>query len=105
VVLTVVSVPTDDRIIVDGGAKTFASYPPVPYGYCLEHPEIFFSGMSVEHGHVDTSGSSYRFRVGERLTFIPLHQEMCLNLHDEMVGVRDGKVEVIWPILGRGRVK
>jgi D-serine deaminase-like pyridoxal phosphate-dependent protein len=105
VLCTVVSVPTPDRIIVDGGAKTFASYPPVPYGYCVEHPEIFLSGVSVEHGHVDTSASSHRFRVGERLTIIPLHQEMCLNLHDEMVGVRNGKVEVIWPILGRGKVK
>jgi D-serine deaminase-like pyridoxal phosphate-dependent protein len=105
VLCTVVSVPTADRIIVDGGAKTFASYPPVPYGYCVEHPEIAISAMSVEHGHVDTSGSSHRFEVGERLTFIPLHQEMCLNLHDEMVGVRNGKVEVVWPILGRGKVK
>jgi hypothetical protein len=30
---------------------------------------------------------------------------MCLNLHDELVGVRNGKVEVIWPVLGRGKVK
>ena len=105
VLLTVVSTPAPGRIIVDGGAKTFASYPPLPYGYCVEHPEIFLSAVSVEHGHVDTSASAHRFRVGERLTFIPLHQEMCLNLHDEMVGFRDGQVEVIWPILGRGKVK
>ncbi|MEA2585816.1 MAG: hypothetical protein QOF33_3901 [Thermomicrobiales bacterium] len=105
VVCTVVSTPATGRIIVDGGAKTFTSYPPVPYGYCVEHPEIVISGLSVEHGHVDTSASSHRFRVGERLTIIPLHQEMCLNLHDEMVGVRNGQVEVIWPILGRGKVK
>lgn len=105
VLCTVVSTPAPERIIVDGGAKTFASYPPVPYGYCVEHPEIWISGVSVEHGHVDTSASSHRFRVGERLTIIPLHQEMCLNLHDEMVGVRNGKVEAIWPILGRGKVK
>jgi hypothetical protein len=30
---------------------------------------------------------------------------MCLNLHDEVVGVRDGKVEVVWPVAGRGKVK
>jgi D-serine deaminase-like pyridoxal phosphate-dependent protein len=105
VLCTVVSTPAPGRAIVDGGAKTFASYPPVPYGYCVEHPEIFLSAVSVEHGHLDTSASSHRFRVGERLTIIPLHQEMCLNLHDEMVGVRNGKVEAIWPILGRGKVK
>jgi D-threonine aldolase len=36
---------------------------------------------------------------------IPLHQEMCLNLHDELVGFRGDKVEVIWPVAGRGKVK
>ncbi len=105
VVCTVVSTQAPGRIIVDGGMKTFASYPPRPYGYCVEHPEIQFVGMSVEHGHVDVSKSSYKFRVGERLTFIPLHQGMCVNLHDELVGYRGERVEVIWPIAARGKVK
>jgi D-serine deaminase-like pyridoxal phosphate-dependent protein len=105
VVCTVVSVPTSDRMIIDGGMKTFASYPPTPYGYCVEHPEIRIARMSVEHGHIDTTGSSHKFKVGERLTFIPLHQEMCLNLHDEVVGVRGDRVEVVWPVAGRGKVK
>lgn len=105
VVCTVVSVPTQDRVIIDGGMKTFASYPPTPYGYCVEHPEIRIARMSVEHGHIDATGSSHRFKVGERLTFIPLHQEMCLNLHDEVVGVRGDRVEVVWPVAGRGKVK
>jgi D-serine deaminase-like pyridoxal phosphate-dependent protein len=105
VVCTVVSVPTGDRVIIDGGMKTFASYPPTPYGYCVEHPEIRIARMSVEHGHIDTTGSSHAFKVGERLTFIPLHQEMCLNLHDEVVGVRGDRVEVVWPVAGRGKVK
>ena len=105
VVCTVVSVPTPDRVIIDGGMKTFASYPPTPYGHCVEHPEIRIARMSVEHGHIDTTGSSHKFKVGERLTFIPLHQEMCLNLHDEVVGVRGDRVEVVWPVAGRGKVK
>ena len=105
VVCTVVSTPAPGRIILDGGMKTFASYPPVPYGHCVEYPELKIVGMSVEHGHVDSSASAHRFRVGERVTIIPLHQEMCLNLHDELVGVRNGAVEVIWPVAGRGKVK
>lgn len=104
-VTTVVSTPTDDRIIVDGGMKTFTSYPPVPYGLCVEHPEIKLYGMSVEHGHVDVSDSTHLFQVGERLSFIPLHGGMTLNLHDELVGYRGEEVEVIWPIAGRGKVK
>jgi D-serine deaminase-like pyridoxal phosphate-dependent protein len=105
VICTVVSLPAPGRIIIDGGMKTFCSYPPTPYGYCVEHPELKLYSMSVEHGHVDASASTHRFRVGDRLTWIPLHQEMCLNLHDELVGYRGEQVEVIWPVLGRGKVK
>ena len=47
----------------------------------------------------------HTFKVGERLTWIPLHQEMCLNLHDEVTGVRGDHVELVWPVAGRGRVK
>jgi D-serine deaminase-like pyridoxal phosphate-dependent protein len=71
----------------------------------VDYPEITLQGMSVEHGHVDVSASSHRFTVGERISFIPLHQEMALNLHDELVGYRGEQVEVIWPVLGRGKVK
>jgi D-serine deaminase-like pyridoxal phosphate-dependent protein len=105
VICTVVSTPTPNRIIIDGGRKTFTNYPPVPYGLCVEYPEIEITGLSVEHGHVDVSKSSHKFRVGERLQFIPLHQETTLNLHDELVGYRGEQVEVVWPVLGRGKVK
>ena len=104
-VATVVSAPTPDRIIIDGGMKTFTSYPPIPYGHIIEHPEAQIYGMSVEHGHVDVSRCTHRFKVGERLSVIPLHQEMTLNLHDELNGVRGDQVVVIWPVAGRGRVK
>ena len=105
VVTTVVSTPTPVRIIIDGGMKTFASYPPTPYGHIVEHPDAKIYGMSVEHGHVNVSECSHQFKVGEQLSVIPLHQGMTSNLHDELVGVRDNKVEAIWKIAGRGRVK
>lgn len=105
IICTVVSVPASGRIIIDGGMKTFCSYPPTPYGHCIEHPEIKLYSMSIEHGHVDVSRSSHPFKVGERLTWIPLHQEMALNLHDELVGYRGEQIEVVWPVAGRGKVR
>lgn len=105
VLCTVISVPVPGRVIIDGGMKTFASYPPIPYGECVEYPGVRFSKMSVEHGMLDASHSSHEFRVGERISMIPLHQEMCLNLHDELVGFRGDQVEVIWPVAGRGKVR
>jgi len=104
-IVTVVSTPTPERIIIDGGMKTFTSYPPTPYGYVIEYPEIKIYAMSVEHGHVDVTASSHKFRVGEKLSVIPLHQEMTSNLHDELVVVRKGEVVAVWKIAGRGKVK
>jgi len=104
-IVIVASVPTAERIIIDAGQKTFASYPPSPYGYVIEHPEINIYGMSVEHGHVDVSTSTHKFRVGEKLSVIPLHQGMTSNMHDELIGVRNGQVEVVWKIAARGKVK
>ena len=104
VIATVVSTPTPERIIIDGGQKTFASYPPTPYGHIIEHPDAKIYGMSVEHGHVDVSECSHRFKVGEQLSVIPLHQGMTSNLHNELVGIRGDKIEAIWQIAGRGKV-
>ena len=107
VICTVVSTPTANRIIVDGGVKTFTTYGRgvPPYGLCVEYPEAKMYAMSVEHGHVDVSQCSHQFRIGERLQFIPMHQEVTLNLHDDLVGYRGEQVEAIWPVAGRGKVK
>ncbi len=105
VLVTVVSTPTPDRIIIDGGQKTFTSYPPSPYGHIIEYPDAKIYGMSVEHGHVDVRECSHGFRVGDRLSVIPLHQGMTSNLHDELVAVRGETVATIWKIIGRGKVK
>lgn len=104
-VCTVVSTPTPDRVIIDGGQKTFTSYPPTPYGYVVEYPEAKITGMSVEHGHVDVSGVDHAFTVGERLSVIPLHQGMTTNLHDTVYAVRNGEVEATWRVAGRGKVQ
>ena len=104
VIVTVISTSMPDRIIIDGGQKTFTSYPPTPYGHIVEYPDAKIYGMSVEHGHVDISECSHRFKVGEQLSVIPLHQGMTSNLHDKLVGVRGDQVEAIWQIAGRGKV-
>jgi D-serine deaminase-like pyridoxal phosphate-dependent protein len=104
-VTTVVSVNVPGQVIVDAGMKAFTSYPPTPYGYCLEHPDIAIKGMSVEHGHVDVTASGHRFEVGEILSWIPLHGGMTTNLHDRLYAVRNGEVVDVWEVAGRGRAQ
>ena len=43
--------------------------------------------------------------IGERVTVIPNHACTTTNMHDEVYGVRQGKVEVVWPVLARGKVR
>ena len=104
-VVTVVSTAVPGQIIVDAGQKAFTSYPRTPYGYCLEHPEIFIKGMSVEHGHVDITPSSHTFKVGEILSFIPQHGGMTTNLHDRLYAMRHGEVAEVWEVAGRGKAQ
>ena len=104
-VTTVVSTSVPGQAVIDAGMKAFTSYPPMPYGYCLEHPEVHLKGMSVEHGHVDITASGHRFPVGQILSWIPLHGGMTTNLHDRLFVLKDGRVIDEWPVAGRGRAQ
>ena len=101
--VTVVSANRPGAVVVDAGQKAFNNFPPLPYGYCLEHPGIRIDLMYVEHSTVDVSRSSHTFAVGEVLSFIPLHGGMTTNLHDRLHAVRRGQVMDTWEIAGRGR--
>jgi D-serine deaminase-like pyridoxal phosphate-dependent protein len=45
-----------------------------------------------------------RLAVGDKLKLIPGHCDPTVNLYDNFVCVRGGKVEAIWPITARGAV-
>jgi D-serine deaminase-like pyridoxal phosphate-dependent protein len=110
VVATVVSAPAADRVILDAGSKTMsASTLTTPngtsMGYIVEYPEARFSGYSEEHGHIDVSACTVKPKIGERVQVIPVHPCPCVNEHDEMVAVRNGRVEAFWPILARGKIR
>ena len=40
--------------------------------------------------------------VGTRYRLQPGHVDPTFNMYDWVVGVRDGVVEGVWPVLGRG---
>lgn len=107
VITTVVSRPNKDRVITDGGTKIFSSdlLGLEGHGVILGFPEAKFYGASEEHGHLDFSGCSTRPEIGERLTIIPNHCCPVSNLVDEVVGIRKGNVEIVWPVLARGKLK
>jgi D-serine deaminase-like pyridoxal phosphate-dependent protein len=104
IVTTVISVPDEDRLVVDGGSKTFSldkAAMPVP----KNRDDIEYANASEEHGWIDTSDAEESFQVGDRLEFIVPHVCTTINLHDLLVGVRDGRVEELWEVQARGKVR
>ncbi len=111
VLMTVVSRPGKDRAILDGGSKSLsgATYREEDgsssMGYIVEYPDARIAGASEEHGHVDLSVCERKPEIGERVQVLPVHPCPCFNEHDEIVAVRRGEVEAIWPVDARGRIR
>ncbi len=104
---TVVSRPTDARAIIDAGTKVLTSdqYGMKGYGHVMEYPDAVVANLSEEHGIVDLSACAERPKVGEVVHVVPNHCCVVSNMVDELYGVRDGAVEVVWPVAARGRVR
>lgn len=110
VIVTVVSNSVDGRAIIDGGSKTFSSDRYLAgdgrgFGFIKEDPEAELETLSEEHGHLNIRHSTRSYGVGERLTIIPNHVCSTINMHNEVYGVRDGRVETVWQVAGRGMVR
>src|ERR1700674_178387 len=114
VLTTVVSRWAEDGGTVDGGTKTFSSdrYSPsraggVPQVVELKgmakavDRELWIERMTEEHG-MFRLGEGASARVGERLRISPYHVCTCVNLSDELVGIRHGIVDRVWRIDARG---
>lgn len=88
-----------DRAVVDAGLKVQSvdSGLPVVHG----RDDVAYISCSDEHGVItDPKGV---LKVGDKLRLIPGHCDPTANIHDWYVGVRNGKVETLWPVSARGK--
>jgi D-serine deaminase-like pyridoxal phosphate-dependent protein len=100
VLATVMSVPLRTRAVVDAGLKSYSGEKGVPW--VRDRPGLTVTGMSDEHGKIELGPEAEPLRIGDRLWLIPGHCDPTINLHDVYVGVRNGRVEALWPITARG---
>ena len=110
VLATVVSTTVKGQIIVDAGSKTMSSDPFLPkngsgFGKIFGYENLFIKKMNEEHGYIDISTSESKFKVGDKLLVIPNHCCTTSNMHDEVYGLRDNKVELSWQISARGKIR
>ncbi|WP_420410424.1 3-hydroxy-D-aspartate aldolase BhcC [Hoeflea sp.] len=87
------------RAVCDAGLKVQSvdSGLPVVFG----RDRLVYDTCSDEHGEIDDPDGV--LKVNDKLRLVPGHCDPTCNLHDWYVGVRNGKVECIWPVSARGK--
>ena len=61
--------------------------------------------MSAEHGTMDLEEPNAEVKVGDKVEWHVGYTDATVVLHETMYGVRNGIVEVEWPIVGRGKLQ
>jgi D-serine deaminase-like pyridoxal phosphate-dependent protein len=104
ILCTVVSHVEAGRLTIDGGSKTFSGDAPAGrdrpavIARAMNRP-IFVERLSEEHGVARTECD---VELGEKIRFVPYHVCTCVNLAQQVVGIRGDRVEVVWPVVARG---
>ena len=99
ILTTVMSHAKADKAIVDAGLKAQSVDSGLPKVYGRD--DVEYLKCSDEHGVVaDPKGV---LKVNDKLRLVPGHCDPTCNVHDWYVGVRNGKVETLWPVSARGK--
>ena len=99
ILTSVMSHTKADLAICDAGLKVQSvdSGLPVIFG----RDDVKYVKCSDEHGVIaDPRGL---LKVNDKLRLVPGHCDPTCNVHDWYVGVRNGKVETVWPVSARGK--
>ena len=101
---SVVSRGGADRGILDAGSKTLTSDQGGldDYGMILEHPQARIHKFAEEHGFLDLSGCNTKPGVGDIVRVVPNHVCVAVNMVDQLVTVRDGRIAGVLPVAARG---
>lgn len=85
--------------VVDAGLKAQSVDSGLPFVYGRD--DVKYIKCSDEHGVVQDDGGV--LKVNDKLRLVPGHCDPTCNVHDWYVGVRNGKVESVWPVSARGK--
>ena len=99
VLTSIMSHAKPDLAVCDAGLKTMS----LDSGLPLIHgrDDVIYLAASDEHGVIEDKRGV--LRINEKLKLVPGHCDPTCNLHDWYIGVRKGKVEVVWPVSARGK--
>ncbi|MTH63820.1 3-hydroxy-D-aspartate aldolase BhcC [Paracoccus shanxieyensis] len=99
ILTSVMSHAKADKAICDAGLKAQSVDSGLPFVYGRD--DVEYIKCSDEHGVIaDPNGV---LQVNDKLRLVPGHCDPTCNVHDWYVGVRNGRVECVWPVSARGK--
>ena len=100
ILTNVMSHAKPDKAICDAGLKAQSVDSGLPFIYGRD--DVEYVKCSDEHGVIaDPQGV---LSVNEKLRLVPGHCDPTCNVHDWYVGIRNDRVETLWPVSARGKV-
>ena len=87
-----------DKAICDAGLKAQSVDSGLPVIFSRD--DVEYIKCSDEHGVIADPGNV--LRLNDKLKLVPGHCDPTCNVYDWYVGVRNGKVETLWPVTARG---
>ncbi len=96
----ITSVPEPGRAIHDCGQKAIGRDFGNPR--VLHQPGRKASAGSAEHGIIGYPERERPFAIGDWLQLVPADAATVFALHDFAFGVRDQRLEAVWPVTARG---
>ncbi|SRR5579883_544312 len=103
VLATVISRPTPTRIVLDAGRKTMPGDAAMPEPLGL--PPIAALRLSAEHAKIELEQPSGTPRIGDKIEFVVGYHDTTVHLHEEIAAVRNGRIEAVWRVAARGKIK
>ena len=104
VLASVISRGAPDRAVLDCGMKAISSdqWPPLVVGL----PGVAVGGVSDEHLTLRlTDSDSRQLRPGDKVELAPGHNDTTVHLHTHLFALRGEKLETVWEVAGRGRIR
>ncbi len=100
VLTTVMSAVRPGAVVCDAGHKSLAVDLGMPRVHGVDG--LTYTECNDEHGMIlDPKGI---LDLKDRIWLIPGHCDPTCNLHNYLVGIRNGLVETVWPVTARGRL-
>jgi D-serine deaminase-like pyridoxal phosphate-dependent protein len=94
ILTTVISKPTEGRLIVDAGNKAIAREDSV----FKNVSGLNLYRLSAEHGRVRVTNPSREIGIGDKLELIPSYGDGTVNRWNKYFGIRKNKLDTIIPI-------